>query len=103
MRVRAVALFLVLAFALVSPSTPAARQQTRPPNFIVILADDQGYGDLGSYGHPTIRTPNIDRMAAEGQRWTHFYAAHLCTPSRAQLLTGRYAISPRNIPTSSRS
>jgi arylsulfatase A len=70
----------------------AARQSGRPPNIIVILADDQGYGDLGSYGHPTIRTPNIDRLAAEGQRWTSFYAAPVCTPSRAQLLTGRLAI-----------
>ena len=65
---------------------------TRPPNIVVILADDQGYGDLGSYGHPTIRTPNIDRLAAEGQRWTSFYAAPVCTPSRAQLLTGRLAV-----------
>ena len=64
---------------------------SRPPNFIVILADDQGYGDLGSFGHPTIRTPNIDRMAVEGQRWTSFYGAHVCTPSRAQLMTGRLA------------
>ncbi len=69
-----------------------ARQPGRPPNIIVILTDDQGYGDLGSYGHPTIRTPNIDRLAAEGQRWTSFYAAPVCTPSRAQLLTGRLAI-----------
>jgi len=69
-----------------------ARQPAAPPNFIVILADDQGYGDLGSFGHPTIRTPNLDRMAVEGQRWTSFYAAHLCTPSRAQLLTGRLAV-----------
>ena len=70
----------------------AARQSGRPPNIIVILADDQGYGDLGSYGHPTIRTPHIDRLAAEGQRWTSFYAAPVCTPSRAQLMTGRLAI-----------
>jgi arylsulfatase A-like enzyme len=62
-----------------------------PLNFIVILTDDQGYGDLGSYGHPTIRTPHLDQMAAEGQRWTSFYAAPVCTPSRAQLLTGRLA------------
>jgi arylsulfatase A len=68
------------------------RRARRPPNFVVILADDQGYGDLGSYGHPTIRTPNIDRLASEGQRWTNFYAAHVCTPSRAQLLTGRLAV-----------
>jgi arylsulfatase A-like enzyme len=70
----------------------AAQGGSRPPNFIIILADDQGYGDLGSYGHPTLRTPNIDRMAAEGQRWTSFYAAPVCTPSRAQLMTGRLAV-----------
>src|SRR6476646_5762467 len=65
--------------------------QAPRPNFIVFLTDDQGYGDLSSFGHPTIRTPNIDRMAAEGIRLTSFYAAPVCTPSRAQLLTGRYA------------
>jgi arylsulfatase A-like enzyme len=58
----------------------------------VILADDRGYSDLGSCGHATIRTPNIDRLAAEGQRRTSFNAAPVCTPSRAQLLTGRLAI-----------
>jgi arylsulfatase A len=62
---------------------------SQPPSFIIIFTDDQGYGDLGSYGHPTIRTPNLDRMAVEGQRWTSFYAAPVCTPSRAQLMTGR--------------
>src|SRR5215831_1576641 len=71
---------------------PRSPQRDRPPNFIIILADDQGYGDLGSYGHPTIRTPQIDRLAAEGQRWTSFYAARICTPSRAQLMTGRLAV-----------
>jgi arylsulfatase A-like enzyme len=70
----------------------AAQTPARPPNFLVIFTDDQGYGDLGSYGHPTIRTPNLDRLAAEGQRWTSFYAAPVCTPSRAQLLTGRLAV-----------
>ena len=65
-------------------------QSTRPPNIIVILADDQGYGDLGCYGSPYIRTPNIDRMAREGLRCTDFYAQSLCGPSRAALLTGSY-------------
>jgi arylsulfatase A len=87
---------IVLAGALGVRTMMAAdvRAQTAkcPPNFIIILADDQGYGDLGSYGHPTLRTPNIDRLAAEGQRWTSFYAAPVCTPSRAQLLTGRLAV-----------
>jgi arylsulfatase A-like enzyme len=63
------------------------------PNIVIILADDLGYGDLGCYGHPSIRTPNLDRMAREGMRFTDFYAAaEVCTPSRTSLLTGRYAV-----------
>lgn len=62
-------------------------------NFVIIFTDDQGYGDLACYGHPTIKTPHLDRMAREGQRWTSFYsAANVCTPSRAALLTGRLPI-----------
>jgi len=63
----------------------------RPPNFIVILADDQGYADVGCFGAEGFTTPNLDRMAAEGIRFTDFYAAAAsCTPSRAALLTGCY-------------
>ena len=62
-------------------------------NIVLIYADDLGYGDLGITGHPTIRTPNLDRMADEGVTMTQFYSvASLCTPSRAALLTGRYPI-----------
>ncbi|MFH5885431.1 sulfatase [Halalkalibaculum sp. DA3122] len=61
------------------------------PNLIIIFTDDQGYGDLSSYGHPEIETPNIDRLAEEGMKFTDFYVpAPVCTPSRAALLTGTY-------------
>ena len=78
---------------LLAATPPGLSQGAAPPNIIVILADDLGYGDLSSYGHPTIRTPNLDRMAAEGQRWTSFYSgAPVCSPSRAALLTGRLPV-----------
>jgi arylsulfatase A len=67
--------------------------EARKPNILIIMADDLGYGDLGCYGHPAIRTPNLDRMAVEGMRFTSFYSgAPVCTPSRAALLTGRLAV-----------
>lgn len=62
-----------------------------PPNVVVILTDDMGYGDLGSYGATDIRTPNIDSLARDGVRMTDFYSnAPVCTPTRAGLITGRY-------------
>jgi len=78
-----------ITFQAFPQSAPAQRGR---PNIVFIYADDMGYGDLGCYGSKAIRTPNIDRMAAEGLRLTSFYsAAPLCTPSRAALMTGRYA------------
>ena len=65
----------------------------RKPNFIILFADDMGYGDAGCYGHPYIKTPNLDRMASEGARLTSFYASSpVCSPSRAALLTGRHPL-----------
>jgi arylsulfatase A-like enzyme len=82
-----------LVLAWVVAASPGQAQQPAPrPNIVVFLTDDQGYADLSSYGHPTINTPSIDRMAREGIRLTSFYAAPSCTPSRAQFLTGRYPI-----------
>ncbi|MBN8420837.1 MAG: sulfatase [Verrucomicrobia bacterium] len=81
---------LLLAFLLTALSLSAADQ--RPPNVVIILVDDLGYADLGCFGADKIKTPNMDRMAAEGSRFTSFYVAQaVCSASRAALMTGCYA------------
>ena len=63
----------------------------KPPNIILILADDLGYGDLGCFGQKTLKTPRLDAMAREGMRFTQFYSGStVCAPSRSVLLTGRH-------------
>lgn len=97
-RVKIVFVFLLLASLNPTRSQTQEARNTivKRPNVIVILADDLGYGDLSCYGHPRFRTPNIDRMAAEGVRLTNFYStAPNCTPSRAALQTGRYQFRSR--------
>jgi arylsulfatase A-like enzyme len=82
---------LLAAALLLGASAPLPAQTTRPPNVVLILMDDLGYGDLGSYGAPDVRTPNIDRLAREGVRLTNAYAnGAVCTPTRTALITGRY-------------
>ena len=86
-------IYCVPLLALLSLLPPPAWAQSarRPPNIVLILADDLGYGDLGVYGSDEIRTPRLDQMAAQGVRLTEFYSpAPTCTPARAALLTGRY-------------
>lgn len=83
----------ILLIAMTAAVCSSAAVNSKKPNIVILFADDLGYGDLGCYGHPSICTPNLDRMAREGTRFTDFYsAAEVCTPSRAALLTGRYPI-----------
>lgn len=85
----------VVGLGVGSPVTCRAAAPTAPPNVILILCDNLGYGDLGCYGSQLHRTPHVDRLAAEGLRFTDCYAASgVCTPSRAALLTGCY---PRRV------
>jgi arylsulfatase A-like enzyme len=79
-------LVVCLSVASALAQTPTAAK----PNVVLIVTDDVGYGDLGSYGAPDIKTPNIDSLARDGVRLTDFYAAPQCTPTRAALISGRY-------------
>jgi arylsulfatase A len=81
---------LLLAALLLVPLTARPAADTPKPNFIFINTDDLGYADIGPFGSTLNRTPNLDRMAAEGRRLTSFYAAPVCSPSRAALMTGCY-------------
>ncbi len=84
---------LLLGLAAAATSTKLSATAKRRPNIVLIVADDLGWGDLGCYGSPFIRTPHIDALARGGVRMTDFYAsANVCTPSRAGMLTGRYPI-----------
>lgn len=62
------------------------------PNVVLVITDDQGYGDLSCHGNPVLKTPNLDRLAAESVRFDRFYVSPVCAPTRASLLTGRYAL-----------
>lgn len=82
---------IVVVFATSLSCSPGhAAPAQRPPNFVIIFIDDLGYGDIGPFGATKQKTPNLDRMASEGLKLTSFYAAPVCSVSRAQLLTGCY-------------
>ncbi len=82
---------ILAALVAVAAGAGAQPKPPRPPNVVLVYADDLGYGDIGVYGAPRIRTPHIDRLAAEGVRFTDFYVAQaVCSASRTALLTGAY-------------
>ena len=81
----------LIAVTLTGLAIPAMSAEISPPNFVVIFIDDMGYGDIAPFGSTKNRTPNLDQMAADGMKLTSFYAAPVCSASRAQLLTGSYA------------
>src|SRR5437764_3609515 len=80
------------AVALVAAAPLAAADGAEPahPNIVFILTDDQGYGDLSCHGNPVLKTPNLDRLHAEGVRFTDFHVSPTCAPTRSALLTGRH-------------
>ncbi|MBM3844595.1 MAG: arylsulfatase, partial [Verrucomicrobia bacterium] len=81
--------FLPLAATALTPALLAA-PAPQTPNFVLIIADDQGYGDLGHTGNPVVQTPHLDRLAAESSRLTDYHVAPTCSPTRAALMTGRW-------------
>lgn len=88
---RGCCLFLGGLLLLVSAVPRMARAADRPPNVLIVLADDLGAKELGCYGHAKHRTPNLDRLASDGMRFETCYATPLCTPTRVMLMTGQYA------------
>src|SRR4051794_15890634 len=83
-------LLAAAALGLMTARAPAAEPAARP-NVILIIADDMGAEDCGAFGHPTIRTPNLDRLAKEGMRFDRaFLTCSSCSPSRSSIITGRY-------------
>src|SRR5262245_28484003 len=83
----AMRLFVFIALAGVGVALTPAAHAARP-NVIIVLSDDQGYGDFGRHGNPVLKTPNLDRLAEQSVRLTDFHVAPMCTPTRGQLLTG---------------
>ena len=84
-------LFVIAALLVAPLSALRAEEVAKKPNIIFILADDYGTGEVGCYGADNYKTPNIDALAKGGTRYTNAYTAALCGPSRAMILTGRYA------------
>ena len=89
-RVTGAATFVAAAAAFPSVFTSGCAPKKESPNIILFLTDDQGYGDIGAHGNAKIKTPNLDRLAAESAEFTQFYVCPVCAPTRSSLMTGRY-------------
>ncbi len=88
-RIPVIFLFIIFLYTCQKSNT---KKQNPPPNIVLIMVDDQGWGDLSINGNPIVNTPNIDKLAKEGLQFEHFYVDAVCSPTRASLLTGRYAV-----------
>ncbi len=93
----AVRVLVVLSLSLVMSGAMAKKrpppEPAVPPNVIIVMTDDQGYGDLSAHGNPVLRTPNLDQLASQSIRLTDFHVAPMCTPTRGQLMSGRHALA----------
>src|SRR5687767_2706691 len=90
-QIMAVSFLLALAAVGLGISSPCAAAETGRPNFILFIADDMAWDDCGAYGHPHIKTPNLDKLAREGMRFdAAFLTCSSCSPSRSSTITGRY-------------
>ena len=89
---RTVLVAVALASACLCPASAAAQQKKARPNVLIVLTDDQGYGDFSCHGNPVLKTPNLDRWHKKSVRFVDFHSAPMCTPSRGQIMTGRDAV-----------
>ena len=85
-------LIVAVQLMLIACNNQAEKEASKQPNFIIFFTDDLGYNDIEPFGAPRIKTPHLNKMAAEGIKFTNFYAQAVCGPSRAALLTGSYPI-----------
>ncbi|MCZ6837089.1 MAG: sulfatase-like hydrolase/transferase, partial [Planctomycetota bacterium] len=91
MQVLCLVMSLILSVNTIASTPNASTDSDKPPNVVIVFVDDMGYGDLGCYGSESHQTPNLDRLATQGMRFTDFYVAQpVCSASRAALLTGCY-------------
>jgi arylsulfatase A-like enzyme len=91
MKFRISVVILSFLVSLACPA-PSCAQETRRPNILIVMTDDQGYGDFSCHGNPVVKTPNLDKLHARSVRFVDFHSAPMCTPTRGQIMTGRDAV-----------